>query len=344
MTAPEDLRAFVRAGVRELGGLAEEPDAWTLDLVVPEALGERLGAGQYLRLDLAGQPLTVDSPAVDAVAEALGRGRCAARVYLNPIYVQGGDLETKWARAFQLTAGRATLAGQALEETTHAVFHFRASYLTDEREERLYAVAVNLTTRAPYDALLGEWPRLSLDEAPAYSGLAAAPAPPLAELKPAVERALKAGMAPDIEVLRKSQERFLGRELGRLSGYYRALEDELADRERRPASQGQAARLAERRRAIALDRAKKTRDAVEKHRPRVEAEVCALLLVSQPWLRVTMRLESRREALERAFFWNPVLKAFAPAACDACADEVSAFSLRGPRLLCAFCAEGASAG
>ena len=335
-----ELRAFVAAGVRELGGLADEPKLGALDLILPEALGERLGGRQYLRLDPACEALTVESPIVDAVAGALAQAGCAAQAYLNPVYLQGGDLETKWARAFRLPAGRCALAALALEETTHALFHFRATYETDEKEERLYAVAVNLTTRAPYDAIAQEWPRLFLDEAPAYGELVKTAAPKLADLKKPLEKTLRRAMAPDIEALRATQEKFMGRELRRLEQYYGTLEAELDERGRRPSSQGQAVSLAERRRAVALDRAKKVRDAVEKHRLRVEAEAFALLFVHQPWLRATMRLESRRETLERPFFWNPALKAFAPAACDVCAEETTALCLRGGRLLCPSCAGG----
>lgn len=336
MTGEEDLRGFVSAGVRELGGLADEPDVRTLELVVPEPLREPLGA-EYLRLDLEGQPLTVGSPVVDAVAHAVALGGCVARAYLNPVYLGGGDLQMKWERTFQFSSGRATLLSQALEETIHAVFHFRASYLTDEREERLYPVAINLTTRTAYDALVDERSRLHLDNAPAYGEIAAAAAPALDGLSSAIEATLRSRMTPDVDAARQTQERFLTRELRRLDDYYGALEAELTERERRPLPEGQSARLAERRRALALDRAKKTRDGVEKHRLRIEAKVVALLLIHQPWLRVTMRLESRREALDRPFFWNPALKSFAPTACDACGGETSALSLRGSRLLCPSC-------
>lgn len=334
------LRSFVAAGVRELGGLAEEPGVNALELVLPKALGALLGNREYLALDLEREALTVDSPVVVAVAEALALGGYAARAYLNPIYLQGGDLEAKWARAFRLAAGRVTLAAQTLEETTHALFDIRTSYETDEKEERLYAVAVNLTTRAPYDALVQERHNLFLDEAPAYGELPKPPAPGLQELRGPLETALRRAMAPDLATLRARQGKFLDRELGRLEQYYGTLEAELDERERRPAPQGRAANLAERRRAVALDRAKKARDAVDKHRLRVSAEVFAVLLVHQPWLRAVFRLESRRETVERAFFWNPTLKAFAPAACDACAEESAAFSLRGGRLLCRPCDDG----
>ncbi len=336
MTNEEDLRPFIAAGVRDLGGVVDELDVRTLDLLVPEALRESLGT-EYLRLDTGNPPLTVGSPITEAVAQALSKGDCVARAYLNPVYLQGGDLETKWGRAFRVTAGRAAFLSQTPEETIHAVFHFRASFLTDEREERLYPVAVNLTTRIPYDHLINEWPRLFFDEAPAYDGLPAAPVPDLDGLKPAIGAALRSRLAPDIDSMRQTQEKFLGRELRRLDDYYGALEAELSGRERRPLMPEQAARLAERRRALGLDRAKKTRDSVEKHRLRVELRAVALLLVHQPWLRVTMRLDSRREALDRDFFWNPALKSFAPAACDACGGETSAFTLRDSRLLCPSC-------
>lgn len=336
MTSEEDLRPFIAAGVRDLGGVVEEPDVRTLDLLIPEALREPLGA-EYLRLDTEDSPLTVGSPLVEAVAQALSKGDCIARAYLNPVYLQGGDLETKWGRAFRLTAGRAAFLRQASEETIHAVFHFRASFLTDEREERLYPAAVNLTTQIPYDRLIDEWPRLFFDEAPAYDGLPAAPVPELSGIKSAIETTLRSRMAPDIDSMRQTQEKFLGRELRRLEDYYGALEAELSGRERRLLTQAQAARLAERRRALGLDRAKKTRDSVEKHRLRVELRAVALLLVHQPWLRVTMRLDSRREAVDRDFFWNPALKAFAPAVCDSCRRETAAFSLRDSRLLCLSC-------
>lgn len=334
------LRAFVAAGVRELGGLAEEPAADRLELVLPKTLGVALGGKEYLAFDLGRDALTVDSPIVLAVADALAQGGCAARAYLNPVYLSGGDLAAKWARAFRLAAGRACLAAQTLEETTHALFEVRATYETDEKEERLYSVAVNLTTRAPYDALVRERKNLFLDEAPACRELPKAPAPGLQELQKPLEDALRSAMAPDLAAFGTRQGKSLARELGRLGVYYGALETELEERERRPATDDRAARLAERRRALALDRAKKTRDAVEKHRLRASAEVFAVLLVSQPWLRAVMRLESRRETIERPFFWNPALKAFAPAACEACAEETSVFHLRGGRLLCGSCSGG----
>jgi hypothetical protein len=119
------------------------------------------------------------------------------------------------------------------------------------------------------------------------------------------------------------------------------LESEIEERVRWSASEARNAMAANRRRAAALDRERKTRDAVDKHRLRVETEAVALLMIHQPWLRVRMRLESRRESMEKAFFWNPALKAFAPAACDACADAMAAFSLMDSRLLCPSCAGAA---
>lgn len=337
MTPQEDLRRFVADGIRDLGGLAEEPDARTLELVLPEALQGPLGAG-YLRLDAEDGTLAVGSPVVEAVAQALSGEGCAARAWLNPVYLQGGDLQAKWERTFRFAGGRAALLSRTLEETVHAVFHFRAGFLTDEREERLIPVAVNLGTRLAYDALLDEWPRLFLDEAPAYGELPGAPAPELAGLKPALEAALKRRLAADVEGARRTQEKFLTRETRRLDDYYGALEAELAGRGRRPLTVGQAERLAERRRALALDRARKTRDAVEKHRLRVELKAVALLLIHQPWLRVVMRLENRRESLDHPFFWNPALKSFAPAACGACGGELSSLSLREARVVCPVCA------
>lgn len=337
MTPQEDLRRFVASGIRDLGGIAEEPDVRTLDLLVPKALHDSLGA-DYLHLDVEDGTLTVGSPVVDAVAQALSRDGCVARAYLNPVYLEGGDLQAKWERTFHLAGGRAAFLSQTLEETIHAVFHFRASFLTDEREERLYPVAINLTTRLPYNAILEEWPRLFPDEAPAYGELPGAPAPELAGLKPALEACLKRRMAADIEGARRTQEKFLTRESRRLDDYYGALEAELTVREQRPLTEGQAARLAERRRALALDRAKKTRDAVEKHRLRIELKAVALLLIHQLWLRVTMRLENRRESLDHPFFWNPALKSFVPAACGACGGELSSLLLREARVVCPVCA------
>lgn len=337
MTPQEDLRRFVALGIRDLGGIAEEPDVRTLNLVVPEALHDTLGA-DYLSLDTEDGTLTAGSPIVEAVAQALSGEGCAARSYLNPVYLQGGDLQAKWERTFRFAGGRAALLSQTLEETIHAMFHFRASFLTDEREERLYPVAVNLTTRLPYDALLEEWPRLFPDEASAYGELPGVPAPELADLKPALKAALKRRMTADIEGAQRTQEKFLTRESRRLDDYYGALEVELAERGRRPLTEGQAERLAERRRALALDRARKTRDAVEKHRLRIEVKAVALNLIHQPWLRVTMRLENRRESLDHPFFWNPALKSFAPAACGACGGELSSLSLREARVVCPVCA------
>lgn len=80
------------------------------------------------------------------------------------------------------------------------------------------------------------------------------------------------------------------------------------------------------------------RSAPGDHQVQVALRLLECIVVYQPWVRVTFALKGREDVLTRPFFWDPVLKEFAEAACEQCRALSRRFALKEHQLLCDACA------
>ncbi len=105
MTEFPSLIDFFSSGVQELGGLVEVVGHEDYEFILPGSLKTKTDGG-YLRLNVGRQPLTVNSPWIEEICEAISAKTCVAKAFLNPHHIQGGDLPEKWMRRFYLAHGR----------------------------------------------------------------------------------------------------------------------------------------------------------------------------------------------------------------------------------------------
>jgi len=342
-----DLKDFSKRAFEALGSVVEEQGGTGLDVLVGDDLVSYFQTQDILQLSFSPQEaserdgtqrVALGSPILEDLLHSLSNKGLLARAYLNPLHAESRNVEEKFARKFHWENAKPYLKSSSLEETGHACFQFKVSFLSDDRIERLYPISVNLTTFLEEEKLLREWDYLFLENERRYEGVAAFSLP---EVDRVYERAvvfLQNRISPDIEKMKAFQEKFLKRDLLRIGDYYHELFREIERKEAK--AEGDPAlldRVRKRKTALELDRQKKIKDAVEKYRLDVRAEIINLLILYQPWMRCIFGFKSRSGDLERVFYWDPVMKDFSDYPCEQCQIPSNTFAVRDQKFICLKC-------
>jgi hypothetical protein len=280
--------------------------------------------------------LPPEAPYDPALAESarrlLGsRGRRDAW-WPGQLYLKSTGLEELVARELTARNGVIRTLGSEPAYALYDAHLFRYSAVSEDNDEGVVEVVSNSVTGRVVPALaerLGCLPR-SADETPrpeagdrAASFLSAA-----AE----AERIARARIAD----FTKSLERRASRDERRLREYYGALSSQLDRRRGRS-----AASAAEKKRAVAAELERKLAELELRYAVRVTlAPVCVASIVL-PAMRVRTVLVRRKVERRAGVFWNPVLKAIEPLACESCLASAPVFSLCDAcaHVVCRACAE-----
>ena len=338
------LEAFLRDYAEVVGGLWEEVEPQVYDLILPddgepemvrvafdpEALPEHPGA----QLASFGTPL-VDRLLADAVA----RGRAAA------LYLVGLNLAPQGLAA---QVGRALTAAEGVElrlrrtralHFPQAVFWFEATFVSDQKEQEILPVAVDLH----YGRQVRHLDRL-LD----HARLAEAPWSPLPEARHGGlargYRSARDRVVRTVSALANTRGRELServdRHVARMARYYADLRTEAAEQAERARVRGaDLAPLAARREALDREEQVRTAELRQKASLRVQLRLNNLLIVHQPklWLEATVSgprsLTGRLELV-----WDPLTEALEAVACPSCGQPTFVLEVAPPgRLACPSC-------
>lgn len=209
----------------------------------------------------------------------------------------------------------------------YLVLTFKATLASDEKQEQLLAVALDVQAGWPV-----AWEEIRaqavLDEAPDFDQLEPGrprwldephPLTPaaLAGLLERAERAVLESMAAPLEALQRRTARYLELDRARLEQYYDDLVQDLKRRLQRAESDRQAG-LQDKIAAAQAERGLKLADAEARYRLRIDLELITAELVTQPKLELRVQIENRNTQVQRRLVWDPLLHAIEPLACDVC--------------------------
>ena len=356
MTAPSPLEAFVRDYVETTGGAWDEVEPQVYDVLVP---AEGAGAGedrQILRIAFDPEALpehpgaqlaSYGTPLVDRLLEdAVRRGR-QARLYVAGLNLAPHDLPGQLRRAVALPEKTALAAERARAlDFAQAAFWFRATFLSDQKEQEIVPAAVDLHYGRPvrHLDLLLDHGRLSTVPAqvlPEARRLSLAAAYPLA----------REAVLPTVAALANARGREAGgqleRQVARMRRYYGDLRAELAEQVERARGRGEdLERFAGRREALEREEQFRVGELRRKGALRVEVALLAVALVWQPKLLVRARVQGPlpREADTLELVWDPLVSAVEAAPCPGCGRPKRAWGWsRAGRLMCPACAARAPA-
>jgi len=369
------LEKFVLEWVETVGGVWQTVEPQVYDVMLPETAADQLELavpeGVFrLAFDpeaLADHPgahlMLFGNPILDHIfeqAQALGQ---VARVYLSGYNLSPHNLPSLLERGIQLPQGVALQLGEPRAyHFTSALFWFQATFISDEKEQDLFSVGVDLYYGRLVRHLEENIQSATLSESRPFP-YPDAPRIPLTQAYAlAREEATRAVTVAAHARLAELRAR-VQRESQRVIRYFADMRAELAERQARAAVKGDAPTRFEGQ-LQALDREEQVRlsELRQKMVLSVQVRLLNLLLVVQPKLRVPVRLVSLmrpRAALRNAapkeresvqarqrgevgqveLVWDPATGKVEAFPCPACGRPTLALALTPTgRIVCADCA------
>jgi hypothetical protein len=348
MPAAAPLEAFVRDYVEATGGVWDEVEPQVYDVLLPagpgsddreivriafdpEALPEHPGA----------QLASYGTPLVDRLlADAVTRGQYA-QLYVVGLNLAPHDLAGTCRRALTLPVDSTLQLERARPlHFGQAAFWFQATFTSDQKEQEVVPVALDLHYGRQYRHLdqllepsrLAETPSLPLAEARRLS---------LAAAYPLARDAVVPTVAALANIRGRESAAQVERQVARMGRYYADLRAELEEQVRRAASRGEEMeRFAGRREALEREERFRIGELRQKSTLRVELRLLTVLLVQQPKLLVRGSvLGKKNETAPLELVWDPLMGAVEAVPCPVCGRPTYAFAwTRQGRLVCPTCA------
>jgi hypothetical protein len=346
------LEEFVRTYLETVGGAWDEVEPQVYDVLLPAAAGAPplpAAADGLPRITFDPEALpehpgaqlaSFGTPLIDGLlSDAVKRGRCA-RFFLVGLNLNPYDLAARVRRAITLPPPlelriervRALHFGQA-------VFWFQAEFVSDQKEQEIVPVAMDLHYGREVrhlDALLD---RIRLADHPAQP-LPEARHQSAAAVYPAAREQVLRTLAPLAYARSRELTERLEQQIGRMTQYYADLRGELEEQGRRARDKDEAgARLEARRAAIDREEQLRVAELRQKNSLRVHLRLVQLLLIQQPKLLLhAMITAPDRRPGHLELVWDPLLDTLEAAPCPTCGRPTFAFDLtRQGSIVCPAC-------
>lgn len=364
MAESTPLESFILRYAEAVDGLWQPVEPQVYDVLLPPGAGQALElppAADMARLAfdpdaLADYPqahlMVFGNPLLDRIfqhAQSLGR---VGQVFVVGLNLAPHDLPGLLKRNLDMADGASLqlLAGR-VQHYTAALFWFQSTFVSDEQEQAVFTVGVDLH----YGRLARHALQL-LNEAPV------ADAPPVAYPEAAAITSVQAYALAREEVVRAitvaaharlaDLQRFLQRETDRISRYFADLRDELAERRERalsrgaPDAAGEAPMIDSQRAALDREEQAQLVELRRKMALSVQVRLLNTLFLVQPKLSMRIRLSpapSRKGAAgEASLVFDPVTRKPEPWPCPLCSKPTLSLALTLPgQVVCADCARSA---
>ena len=288
----------------------------------------------------AAQLVSFGTPLMDRLfADAMQRGRFA-RMYIVGLNLTPHDLSGRVRRAYALPANtRLDVERVRPLHFPQAVFWLQATFISDQKEEEIVPVALDLHYGRQVrhlDALLdharlSETPALLLLEA---RHLSLASAYPLARTQ-----ALRTVTAM-ANARHRQQSDHTERQIARMNRYYADLLHELEEQVQRATDRGDdLGKFAGRREALDHDEKVRVAELRQKSTLHVQVRLLNVLVIQQAKLLIQAMVRTdKRDVEPLELVWDPLTEALEAAPCPQCQRPTFAFArTRLGRLACRDC-------
>lgn len=345
----------MRSYLEATGGVWDEVEPQVYDVLIPPAEpGAAPAAGEVARVAFDPEALpehpgaqlaSFGTPFIDQLLhDAVRRGR-SGLAYLVGLNVTPHDLPGRARRAITLPAPlELHLEKVRALHFTQAVFWFQAEFTSDQKEQEIIPVGIDLhhgrevrhLDRLLDHTHLADQPALPRPEARRQSVAAA--------YRVAREQVLRtvAGLAHG---RRRELDQRVEQQIARLRQYYADLRGELEGQSQRARDAVEAAaRLAERQQALEREERLRVAELLQKSSLRVQMRLLQLLLIQQPKLLLqTTAAAPGKPGVPLELVWDPLIEAVEAPVCPSCGHPTYAFALnRQGQLVCPTCPAASS--
>lgn len=345
-----DLQALV-SDYFSAAGAAVAPLSYALiEVLLPDRLAGLLDVQPHLLLAFdtevaqetpGSEFITYGHPLLERVLQGCLRMGRTERLYATTTRVAPpGNLKQRLAGDLRFVGGRGVQLLQVDMEEQHAAwFQFRLTLQADEKRHQTAGVLVDLHTALPLDHLVPVLDRTFWDR---QSG-AVLPCPVTVPLvlayRTAVTHLGSHAMEEALAEFERQLRPYRDRELKRVQGYYDGLAADLRRRLELAAEAEKRTKLEQKLTATEDDRQRRTKDLLQKYRPRVAAALEAVTWYIWPRIRARLLVE-KRDRQEHVDVWYDLIANCAqPLPCTHCRQWLYRMDLTadGPR-----CPDGCS--
>lgn len=343
--ASSPLEEFLRDYAEVVGGMWDEVEPQVYDMMLPAGAAEpeivRIAFDPEAIPEHPGAQLaSYGTPLVNRLLEdAVARGR-HAELFLIGLNLAPQGLEARVRRALTLPAGLELRLGRIRSlHFPQAVFWFEATFLSDQKEQDLLAVAIDLHYGRQTRHLERLLDRSHFAEEP-WTPLAEARHVPLPAAYPlARDRVVRTLAALANTRSRELVER-LDRQVERMRRYYADLRAEVDEQARRAAGRDEdAAKFAARRETLHREELVRIAELRQKSTLKVHLRLINLLVVHQPKLLLMSTVQGAGVSGALELVWDPLIDGLEAIACPECRQPTFAFEIdRSKRAVCPSCA------
>jgi hypothetical protein len=351
--AHSPLEAFLRDYADVAGGVWDEVEPQVYDLMLPASGGRDAEEAEIVRVAFdpeaipehpGAQLASFGTPLVNRLlTEAVRRGR-HAELYMVGLNLAPQGLAGRVRRALTLPAGYDLKVGRVRHlHFPQAVFWFEATFVSDQKEQDLLSVAIDLHHGRQARHLERLLDRRHFAEAP-WTPLPEARHAGLSTAYPmARDRVVRT-----LSALANSRSRELGerldRQVERMARYYADLRSEVDEQADRARNRGEdPAKFSARREALDREEQLRILELRQKSTLKVHLRLINLLVIHQPKILLHATVSSARSsagALE--LVWDPLVEGLEAVPCPECRQPTFAFEVnRQGRLACPACSSAA---
>jgi hypothetical protein len=336
------IEQFLRDYVAAREGAWDEVEPQVYDVLIESDLMQVAFDPEALPEHPEAQLAAFGSPLVDRLlADARSRWNSAV-CYRTGVHLDPFNLEARVSRAIALPDGAAIrLERKRAMHFPLAVFWFRATFTSDQKEEVVLPVGIDLhelrevrqlESVLAFDRLSPE-PQTPLPEAPHRGAIPG--------YRTALAHAVRS-ITPLANARRRDWAGAVQKQIGRMRGYYARLRDETAVPRGRIADPAVAeARLRDRRQSIDREEQLRIAELQRKADLRVEVKLIGWLTVYQPKLLLAASVVSKSATcLPIQLVWDPQSDFVDAATCPACLQPTFRLQIGREGLHCTGCARG----
>jgi hypothetical protein len=338
-----DLETFVLDYLQEAGGIVEPPAYGVYEALLPETAAARWGVPAYLQIAFTGDDqdgltrLGYNHPLVEQIVqEAHGRS-ASTRLYANDLRLDKSGVDELAVKSWVILNAHTQLLKQstmARVRSTYVRFNFKAAILSDEKQERLVSVLMDVhsgsrvansgliessATAVSPDTTLASLPDASVRWQPKDGPKLKAPLAEttLTALLDRAQTAVLQEMQTELATLQKRVARFRQLDEARLTDYYDTLARDLQIR-LQTASADRRAGLQDKLTAVQTERRHKLADLAERYQVRIHLTLLNLLVIQQPKLIQAVQIANRSTQISAYAVWDPLLRQLEPLHCQVC--------------------------
>ena len=326
------IRNFVTKCLESVGALVEFPEYDYAEVLLPDEFVDHFDGESYFGLsfdfDVArrhegSEFVTYGGYFLDKVIELASQRGLVCRRHILDENVEGRTLPQKIKGRIAFRNCRATFLANMPVIYHYVLFSFKVSYISDEREDRIVKILVNLNTGHVDDKMLGAIGSVIFTDS-SHTNYTVEQMHAIDDAYQVATEALEERIQTTIHELSGKIAARLANEKKRIMEYYDQIDNELNLKRGKLVETGRkegVESIDDKLRLSEIERQRRLNEIEEKNALKVSIMLFSATLISQTKIRNRYKVKRGRTERDVYVVWNPILNDIDPQVCEICGNE-----------------------